>query len=852
MALNSDHYAIVVGLADYPVLGDPPPTNLRGPINDADAVEAWLIDPNGGGLPPANVKKITSPRPMPPTGAPVRDDIQLAFVNLADAAETNRIRLGALLGQRLYVYVSGHGFSPMVNQGCLLAGNAGGIAMGNNVWVTRWLEQFQDAGYFFETVLWMDCCMNRDRDQASSPTVQPRVSGSPPGPSFAAFAARRPLRAVEQETKKGEYHGVFTTVLLEGLRGAAANPYGMVTGRSLADWLRNAQRARLSKEDLADPIVSKEPEVLKEDQALVFARALAPTRYDVVLTIPAGSGKEWKLWSGRPVTFETGKIPGSSKLKLKLRPGLYAIEVSDLGLRQGFEVTGPSAITISEKGPPVAVGNKLVPITVDPSDPTAEIYLVDEAFSLVDRDIGKLSTKVPPAIYKTRIRSGDRLAEQVYLLDRSPTAEDAVPELPAFASAVPFSRTAFTHEYHQDGLAHAFDATFKVGTGAHILLMSRVWRKNDNGPVGLPPDALLELWDERNNKIADIITNGHVDNSKDAYATLLVEVDPGNYFIRRRVGSTDLEQLVPALPGWRTSYFFLVTPDEAMPSDVSPMRVALLMHPMGQPFDEPADMLILQAQNAVGKGRAVLTAELEPPLVRNPTSPLAAILGGHLLILEQLKRPTLRIERLKDLVAILRAGFGTIPSGDIDALNLTVSDPDTMLEPIGAPPVLKASWDLITQASLTRRELVPLPLYQRIYAGQPAGAFLAWAADAETRRSSLQQLKEAVAEPVAATVSMPSAAFAPAASPMPAPGVPDIPAEALPPAPAYGPGTGGRMADAGAGDEGLPTLAPGLDMGGEAVAAAAAAPPSMTPEPLPAATADKLKALGLPPSALDL
>ena len=37
----------------------------------------------------------------------------------------------------------------------VLAGNAGGITMGNNVFITRWMEQFQDAGYFFETVLWM-------------------------------------------------------------------------------------------------------------------------------------------------------------------------------------------------------------------------------------------------------------------------------------------------------------------------------------------------------------------------------------------------------------------------------------------------------------------------------------------------------------------------------------------------------------------------------------------------------------------------------------------------------------------------------------------------------------------------
>ena len=817
MGVNNDHYAIVVGLSAYPVLGDPPPSNLNGPVNDANDIRDWLIDAKGGGLPKANVTSITSPTPVPPAGAPVRDEIQQAFIDLADQAELKRTQTGSpLLGRRLYIYVSGHGFSPKLNQGCLLAGNAGGNTQGNNVFITEWLQQFQDAGYFFETVLWMDCCMNRDRDQASFPTYQPRVSGSPPGPGFGAFAARRPLRAVEQADSKGEFHGVFTTVLLEGLKGAAANPYGMVTGRSLADWLRNAQPGRLSPADHTNPIVSKEPEVLKEDQALVFGRGLRPTPYEVVLTITGGRGKKWKLWSGRPASSKAGTVPANEKVKRNLPPGLYVFEVPELRLRQGFEVTGPADLTIQEKGDPVEIGTGLVPITVDPSDPTAEIYLVDESFSLVDRDIGKLSTSVPPAIYKTRVRSGDRLAEQVYLLDRSPTAAKAVPELPAFSSAVPFASTAFTHEYHQSGLAHALDATFKVGAGAEILLMTRVWRSDDSIPTGFPADNHLELWDE-NKKVADIFANGQVDLNGDPYATLLVEVDPGNYFIRRPVGATTLEQLVAALPGWRTSYFFLVTPDKDMPKDVSPSRGALLMHAVGKAFNEVEDLVILQAQNAVGKGRAVLTAELEGPLVKQPGSPLAAILGGHMLILEQLKRPTLRIGRLKDLVGQLRTWFGPIPSGDVDALALSVIDPDSIPPPAGAPPMFQASWDLIAEASLTRPLIAPVALYQRVFAARPAGAFSAWACDAQTRSESLKQLKQTIAGETGAEIS---------AADM-APGIFETltrppPAAALP---AAGP---------------APTIGPGP------------APPPMPAEAPSGTAAEKLKALGLPASALEL
>src|SRR3954454_11667661 len=99
MAVNPDHYAIVIGLTLYPRLGDDPPSNLLGPVNDANAVYGWLTSPAGGGLPTENVTLINSPDP-PPDGRPDTSQIQKAFVDLADLAEKRRTGISALLGRR--------------------------------------------------------------------------------------------------------------------------------------------------------------------------------------------------------------------------------------------------------------------------------------------------------------------------------------------------------------------------------------------------------------------------------------------------------------------------------------------------------------------------------------------------------------------------------------------------------------------------------------------------------------------------------------------------------------------------------------------------------------------------------
>src|SRR5262245_20513430 len=98
-----DH-AIVVGIRRCPALGD-----LNGPENDARDFEQWLLDPAGGDVPPANVRRILSsdfaPNANPLDDKPTTAELESAFDALYDRGDQN----GGKTGRRLYVYLAGHG-----------------------------------------------------------------------------------------------------------------------------------------------------------------------------------------------------------------------------------------------------------------------------------------------------------------------------------------------------------------------------------------------------------------------------------------------------------------------------------------------------------------------------------------------------------------------------------------------------------------------------------------------------------------------------------------------------------------------------------------------------------------------
>lgn len=789
--MSEADYAIVVGIARYPALGEGgQPLDLQGPLNDVEAVVGWLTDPAGGNIPNRhpNLQVIASPPPGAPAAGrvatPTIVELEAAIQELDRIAQENREAMrGEQVGRRLYIYMSGHGFSPSRERGCLYAANARERS-GDNVHASGWLGWLQDAGYFREFVLWMDCCMNRmlflpPRD----PPLPPVNAPAPPGPTFVAFAAQRPLKAVEAPIAEdaGRTHGLFTWALLEGLRGAAADAHGRITGRTLADWLRNAQGARMSEGDRNDPEVATEPEVVREDPGLIFARGVRRRAWDVSLSLPAAvpAGATLRVWTGCPARIVATLAVPPHEHTLTLAPGLYVADVPEARLRQGFEVLGPLSVAIAEAGEPVAAPaatNEMFELSIDPREPATEIFIIDDRLSLVDRGSGSLSTTLPFAVYKLKTRLGRGVREQVLLLDGPLVADDGAALVRPLPTAAPLPASAAIHEYHlaaAEDASRASRAIVASGEGRSALtVMARVWSESGTSPPDAEPWRGVAVLDGAGRTVLDLAEAGErVGAGGDPLAVATVAVAPGCYVLRHGIGGgvdgrpLAIEQSVVVPPNWTVALHILreVTPDGRA---LAPRpRLSVAMRNPAQVFDafeqrevDEAAKSIEAALVALGDERRVLNTSLEDLLFAKFFDPMAGIIGGHLLLVEAERGRRRDLAPLNTLVKDLREAVGS-EHPDVEALSLRCPD-ETLRRtaPLRAPPMLLRSWSLLAEASWRAKRLVPAAVWRKVQAAGALPPFLVWSADEETRAAAARSIAAMLRSDAAAPAEGSSAA----------------------------------------------------------------------------------------------
>jgi hypothetical protein len=789
--LNSEDYAIVVGISKYPGLGKGPnaSADLQASETDAEGIYHWLADPIGGGLPRENVSLIlTGQFPPPidiqdvePQGQRIRDEFKRLN---ALAEESEAAGQGRRVGRRLYIYMSGHGFSPKRSQGALYTANATPIDPLNS-FASGWLEWFQDNAYFQEYVLWLDCCMDREFTVIPEPIFRPRGVFQQAGPTFIGFAAHRPLKAVERPIAEdsGKIHGVFTWTLLRGLKGGAVNPEtGEVTGRSLGDYIINAMKSYLRPEDLANPEISKEPDVPRADARLILAKNIAGQEQPVTFRFPPECENEVALiWSGNPPQPHSTQISGGEASK-GLNVGLHVVEVPAAGFRQGFEVVGgrTTEVVVSARHVPVqaAPAGMTFALSVSPGDPTAQIFVVDHRLALKNQGKRSLATGLDFGLYKVKVRVGRESHESIFLLDRdvtmnSSSAQESVSSdqglnlalpRPQLASAAPLSGTTMTHEFHLvAGASLAQEQPIRPvqlfgdvegPASAEIRIMARVW----TGPSGGSPEAKpwegVELADSDGRLLLGLSDLPIQHPDSDPFVTARVEVVPGPYFLRQRLrDGRQLEQSLIVPLGWAVEVFMLaVAKSGAEPAIETSQHLSLdrrtvLMRRLAeqQSLDTREDEVLELARIALVDERHVLNDELENLLFHQFQNPLASIIGAHLLIMETEHGVPNSGERLRILDAVvpkLRSLVGT-DHPDVQAISLCCpSNHLHAFAPFQVPPMLEQSWKLIVKATESRSDLVPDSLWGRVHAAVKHGGYFVWARDSTTQQAHLRRLTE--------------------------------------------------------------------------------------------------------------
>ena len=762
--------AIVVGVSRYPEWGDGVAPDLNGPDNDAKDVYDWLVDPGGGRLAPENVRLIRSKDfdPINPEDPqPAKAKIEKALKWLEKQTET-------VSGGRLYLYFSGHGFSPVVEEGALFAADATQAAP-EFVYAHWWLRWFRTAQVFRETVLWMDSCMNYEQSiPVSEGSMRPQIGTGVPGPLFTALAART-KSALEHEMPDGKVHGVFTWTLLRGLRGGAADERGRVTGESLRNFLFTVMPEFLPDDARQSTAVDLRPFV-RTDEGIVFAKLPARPKYPVRLVFPDHAvGEELRVWAGRPLARVKTEVLAGTEWVGELLRGLYVAEVPKAGLRHGFQVSGASTLDemVTTQGDPVTTpdGSELFALDIVAANSAASISVMDYRFERIFDETGELHERDMPGVYKVRVEFGRDVtmsSDEVLVLDRDTTLRpDNVRGLP---SPAPTHGTASTHEYQTTPFENAAN---RVGPFASpdsgrsvISVLARYW--TDPKAAAVIPDAEemalphplhgVQIIDAAGTPVvADIslgcqvdLPQGSVDPQGypvvDPIAIHEVEVAPGNYFLRQALpDGRQYEGCVTASAGWVTQVAIQRTAQFIGTSDQRDAigDVAVFLRRGGvrrqDTVIEGARMALADGRNLFAEGRG---AKLAEELITNFTDPIAGIVGGHLLLqaMEAAVPDPVRAEQFDLLVAKLRDLVG-LNHPDVEALSLRCSRPAMSTNgPFTAPPMFRNSWQLIADASYRRPELVPPKLWQRVHASVAYGAIFLWAADEKTRASHTDQL----------------------------------------------------------------------------------------------------------------
>src|ERR1044071_2749988 len=341
--MGANDYAIVVGINKYPALGD-----LVGPEADARDFHAWLIDPQGGGVPEANVTLLLSSNY--PAAAQLKSKPQVSDIEAVFDDYVVKGRDEGSVGDRLYLYFAGHGFAPSLEDAALLMANASRGMTGYHIPGRKYANWFRQAAFFKEVVLFMDCCRENYALSAMRNVPYDPMSGDPPATAFFAFATQWSRAAREGPWGDGgAMRGLFTLALLAGLRGGAArNANGQITGDALQSFVFNFVRKKFTEGsdqeehpdpeffyDAMKPVVFGAPDVPGAAVPLAAAEA-----YSVRIAIQNGdAGKKLTLsTNGKPEIAPALQQPNRWEWHLDTA-GLYKVTRSD-GKSKLFEVIG--------------------------------------------------------------------------------------------------------------------------------------------------------------------------------------------------------------------------------------------------------------------------------------------------------------------------------------------------------------------------------------------------------------------------------------------------------------------------------------------------------------------------------
>lgn len=274
MEKNLDHFAIVIGIDLYPGLHP-----LTASVNDATRFCKWLLSPEGGYLPPENVKLVV------PDPAPVTDylDATPNKARIQKALRALGVDTKQKIGTRLYFYFSGHGISPTVNDVGMLLANSSHTILENNIGLQPYRNFFHAKKLFDEVIYIVDCCRDIKAGISMDGPGFNIADGTGPVINDCGYLAtaygEKAFQPLPKGSSKDERTGLLTKAVIEALEG---NPKALdFLGRVTASTLNIYLKERVP--ELATTAGLKQPPYYIEPSSEIVLAALPPEKLPKVL-----------------------------------------------------------------------------------------------------------------------------------------------------------------------------------------------------------------------------------------------------------------------------------------------------------------------------------------------------------------------------------------------------------------------------------------------------------------------------------------------------------------------------------------------------------------------------------------
>jgi hypothetical protein len=230
------------------------------------------------------------------------------------------------IGERLFVYVAGHGFADTqdLDSVALFTANAEPF-FPLHLAVKAYADWFRRNYAFDELLVLADCCRTTNTFQTITEPQLPRTRGHPEASrvkAFYGFATGWKQVAREREMEGGRHRGIFTAALMEALEKAPPNRLGRVTGTAVKNYVHTVMGRFAGDVPVSPPVIDARP----DRDVLFIERRTTPGHAVTFETVGERVGNELVLFDGQLTEVHRDPIPART-FTLELVPGLFKAEL---------------------------------------------------------------------------------------------------------------------------------------------------------------------------------------------------------------------------------------------------------------------------------------------------------------------------------------------------------------------------------------------------------------------------------------------------------------------------------------------------------------------------------------------